>query len=432
METSKGAARARGERWRWGQGLVSFVVVLAAGCHYSFDVTGPTVECGDGVCSPGLETAADCEQDCGWVDVSGGVSFTCGVKRDGTAWCWGLNDTGQLGDGTQEDRTVPTRVSDLSGITSVAAGTRHACALSGEDGSLWCWGDNVFGELGDGTVETSSVPQRIEGLPPVEQVAAGQFVTCAVDVNQDLWCWGSNGFGELGLGYVSDATAPVTVPTRVESLSSVVFVSVSRGYSNVCAVVYGGTVWCWGQGESGQLGNGTTPAYSATPVQVLRDDITAEQLEAAVVSVGSSFACASTDLVGPSLYCWGANGSGVLGTGTTDATTARASVISEPEDVDVVSAGIAHACARRLNGQVVCWGSNTLGQLGLGSADPTSSDRPVDVVELDEVVQLSVGGLHTCVRTGSGQLECWGDNSTGALGDGTTIYRYVPTAVLDP
>ena len=423
--------------------LVAVFAILTAGCHYSFAVAdkdadlgdsggdaGPG-ECGDGVCSPGNETVTSCPNDCAWTQVSSGASFTCAVKQDGTVWCWGLGTYGALGNGTQDDQLIPTKVVGLTGIASVSAGTTHACAVEAQNGSLWCWGDNTSGQLGDGTTVQSQLPKKVEGLPPIREVSAGLGMTCAVDWDQSLWCWGSNTSGELGLGYVSDATSPYVVePTLVPSMSDVSHVSASLGMPNVCAVSQGLT-WCWGMGTDGQLGNGAN-TDSATPVQVMKDSPPHGSLTAEWVSAGTSFACAGQDLVGPSMYCWGTNQSGLLGIGSDVDSTNMAAVIEEPDDVDAVNAGITHACAHRLNGLVACWGDNSLGALGLGSNDPPYSNVPVDVPNLEDVVQVAVGALHTCVLTSTGALKCWGDNSTGELGDGTQIYRYEPADVLDP
>ena len=423
--------------------LATWLAILAAGCHYSFDIAdrdadlhdagadGGPGECGDGVCSPENETVADCPNDCAWVQVSSGANFTCAVKRDGTAWCWGFGGNGQLGNGSQEDKVLPTRVEGLSGLSSVCAGTTHACAVGAEDGSLWCWGDNTSGQLGDGTLVSSPLPKKVDDLPPIREVSAGLNVTCAVDWDQNLLCWGSNSWGELGLGFVSDATEPnVVEPTEVPNQSSVSAVSVSLGTPDVCTVSQG-LVWCWGMGTDGQLGNGDN-TDSSHPVQVLDDSLPPHPLSASWVSTGTAFACAGQDNVGPSISCWGTNNNGVLGVGTEDATSATAMTITEPDDVDSVSSGVTHACAHRVNGHVACWGDNSLGALGLGSNEPSYSNVPVDVPGLENTVQMDVGALHTCVLLTSGELKCWGDNSSGQLGDGTQIYRYEPTQVTDP
>jgi alpha-tubulin suppressor-like RCC1 family protein len=187
---------------------------------------------------------------------------TCAVNHDGTAWCWGVNGSGRLGDGTMTQRTRPTPVIGLIDIQQVVAGAHHSCALT-MDGTVWCWGEDTRGEVGDGPVNTTPklIPVQVAGLSQVGYLSAQVWHTCAVKTDGTVWCWGRNGTGQLGDGTTTDRHAPMPVSglTDVDQ--------VSAGYYASCAVKHDGTAWCWGAGGSGRLGNGSQTG-SLTPVQV--------------------------------------------------------------------------------------------------------------------------------------------------------------------
>jgi alpha-tubulin suppressor-like RCC1 family protein len=202
--------------------------------------------------------------------ISAGHGYSCAVKTDGSLWCWGTNYDGQLGDGTETTQTTPVPVFGMSsGITGVSAGGNHTCAVK-TDGSTWCWGYNVVGELGDGTAELIRlVPVSVKLPLGAKAVAVGYMHTCAIATDGSVWCWGDNRTGELG-----SATEPCDAtlcsnpnPTQVSGLPSEV-VSITAAYLWTCALERDGTVWCWGQNADGQLGDGTLTARSL-PKRVL-------------------------------------------------------------------------------------------------------------------------------------------------------------------
>ena len=337
--------------------------------------------------------------------VSAGRSHTCAVTTAGGVKCWGLNENGQLGDGSTTNRTTPVDVVGLtSGVADVAAGTFHTCAVT-TAGGVKCWGVNVNGELGDGTTTKRATPVDVVGLTSgVADIATWRFHTCAVTTAGGLNCWGSTPLDVVGL------TSGVA--------------DVAGGGNHTCAVTTAGGLKCWGSNNNGQLGDRTTIDRN-TPVEV-----TGLSSGVAAVSAGGSHTCAVTAAGG--LRCWGQNWSGQLGDGTGvfgNFSATPVDVVGLTSGVADVSAGRAHTCAVTTAGGVKCWGLNNNGQLG----DGTTIDRntPVDVTGLTSgVAAVSTWGAHTCAVTTAGGVKCWGLNASGQLGDGTTTDRATPVDVL--
>ena len=195
--------------------------------------------------------------------VTAGSYHTCATKTDGRVACWGLNNNGQIGDGTKTQRTTPVNVgAGLSGVTSVAAGAEHTCAQK-DDGTVACWGLNTRGQLGDGTNTNRSTPVAVSNLSGVTAVDSGWLHTCASKSDGTVDCWGYNGDGQLGMGNTTDRNTPATIP----ALAGVTAIGVGA-YHN-CAVKDGGTVACWGYNKDGQAGDGTTSATRSSPVEVI-------------------------------------------------------------------------------------------------------------------------------------------------------------------
>jgi alpha-tubulin suppressor-like RCC1 family protein len=355
--------------------------------------------------------------------VTTGDGFSCGLMPDQTVWCWGRNTTGQLGDGSDTDSLVPVWVRTLPAATDVSAGHDHVCAVN-IPGQVWCWGSDAFGELGNGTTSTQSeFPQLVTGITAT-QVSAGDGATCAVTMTQTVDCWGDNNYGELGDGTTADASTP----QPVTGLTNVV--QVAAGYFHACALKSDGTVWCWGDGSNGDLGSGKKGS-SDVPVQA--------QLENAVsIAAGDSDSCAI--ISGGDLQCWGNNASGQLGTGNTLKHTIPAQVLGVTSGAEQVTLGQSFGCAIiNVSGPAAfCWGdSDGYGKLGNGqfSAD---DPFPVPVFGLSTApsglptgpAQLSAGTNHACVLLQDGPMECWGEGNFGALGDGSTLDHAIPAPVL--
>jgi alpha-tubulin suppressor-like RCC1 family protein len=363
------------------------------------------------------------------VDVSGlgsgvaaiatGFVHTCALTTVGSVMCWGLNSDGQLGDGTVTTRLTPTAVSALgSGVTAIATGDYHTCALT-TGGGVVCWGDNSYGQLGDETTTDRWTPTPVTGLGSgLLAVAAGSYHTCALTTSGGVVCWGYNYSGQLGDGTATDRWTP----TAVDGLGSGA-TAIAIGFSHSCAVTLGGGVKCWGNNSDGQLGDGTT-TNRWTPAAV-----TGLGSGVAAIAPGGGHTCALTTSGG--VKCWGWNRSGQLGDGTRTSRLTPTAVIEMGRGVAAIAASTQeHSCALTTAGRIMCWGQDSYGQLGDGTARRDSRSTPMLVSRLvSGVTTIAAGSAHTCALTTGGGVRCWGGNSAGQLGDGTTANRWTPTPV---
>jgi alpha-tubulin suppressor-like RCC1 family protein len=257
-----------------------------------------------------------------------------------------------------------------------------------------CWGDNYYGQLGNGTTTDSLTPRDVTGLTTgVRAVEAGDYHTCAVTTAGGVKCWGLNLHGQLGNGTTTGSLTPVDVTGLTTGVSAVV-----ATFYSTCAVTIAGGVKCWGLNNYGQLGNGTTTS-SSTPV-----DVTGLNGVSAV-SADGWHACAVAS--GGGVKCWGYNNYGQLGNGTTTNSLTPVAVTGLASGVSAVAAGRGHTCALTSGGGVKCWGDNFSGQLGNGTT--TSSSTPVDVTGLTTGVSaVSAGYEYTCAVASGGGVKCWG------------------------
>jgi cysteine-rich repeat protein len=353
--------------------------------------------------------------------IATGESHTCALSSTGWVTCWGSNGVGQLGDGTTNVSLTPVDVIGLSsGVTAISAGDDHTCALL-STGGLKCWGYNFAGQLGNGTTTNSLVPIDVSGLTSgVVAVAAGIHHTCALLSSGGVKCWGYNDYGQLGDGTLTRRFTPVDV----SGLTSGV-VAISGGSYQSCAVVTGGGVKCWGLNSSGSLGDGTT-TQRLTPVDVLG-------LSSGVTTVvtgdsrGGPHTCAIMSTGG--LKCWGDNYYGQIGDGTTTQRNSPVDVIGLSGGVSDIDLGSHHTCALLFPGGIQCWGDGWYGAIGDGST--TQHSTPVDTTGLTSgVAAISVAGAHSCAVLTAGGVKCWGDNSYGQLGDGTMDGRLTAVDVI--
>jgi alpha-tubulin suppressor-like RCC1 family protein len=362
--------------------------------------------------------------------VSAGVDFTCTLMPSGAVFCSGRNIEGEQGQGTtsQNGNPVPLMVQGLPPAVAVSAGQFQACAID-QAALLWCWGDNFYGQLGDGTKISRSLPVPVTGGLKFAHVAAGGTFTCGITVAGAVWCWGKNDLGQLGDGTLTNSKVPVHVSAlRIPAMQ------IAAGADrSACALLSDGSVKCWGSNLHGQLGDGTT-TNRTTPVQVagLTSGVTA-------VTEGGGQTCAL--LPGGAPVCWGENLYGEVGDGTNIDRLAPVPVKGVSTGVQQISAGNGHqTCALVTTSATVidCWGNGVDGQVGDGIE---SKHRVFNVTQVFGLmgsaaggvggpVQVSAGGGHTCAVIGNGHVECWGYNHSGQIGDGTIINRATPTLVI--
>ena len=350
--------------------------------------------------------------DADWESISSGAFHTCGVREDGTLWCWGRGSDGRLGVGDQSNRTTPVQVGDDMDWESVSSGAFHSCGVR-EDGTLWCWGRGSDGRLGLGDESSRDKPEQVGDDTDWESVSSGSSHTCGVRDDGTLWCWGSGDDGRLGMGDEWDRHTPEQVGDDTD------WESVSSGHWHSCGVREDGTLWCWGDGESGQLGRGDESGRD-TPGQV-GDDADWES-----ISAGLWHTCGVRE--DGTLWCWGAGTFGRLGLGDgSDRDTPEQ--VGDDTDWQNVVAASSHSCGVRDDGTLWCWGRNSNGELGLG--DESNRDTPAQVGDEADWQNVSAGSSHTCGVREEGTLWCWGSGLFGRLGLGDELSRDTPQQVGD-
>ncbi len=414
----------------------NFNTAIATGSAYAVTVltqpAGATCTVGSNASGKVASANINVAVTCG-TTITAGVAHTCALTSGGGVLCWGSNEFGQLGNGDTANSTTPVSVVGLtSGVNSIAAGGDSTCALT-TGGNVWCWGDNATGQLGNGTFAQSSVPVQVmdpTGHTPIGGVATitvGLSHACAVTGAGAALCWGDNAQGELGNGNELGSNVPGPVSGLTNGVATI-----SAGSEFTCAVTTSGQALCWGRGDSGQLGSGTATS-SKTPVPVFDSSDNAALNGVVTVSTGFQNACALMD--GGTVLCWGVNESGQLGNGTSGGQSNTGSeVVNSTENgllsgVVAIAVGQSHTCALTGMGTALCWGSNAEGQLGTGKT--SNSTLPVEVSgPANGIAAVSAGSEHACAVTNLGAAQCWGANLDGQLGTGSTAASPTPTMAL--
>jgi alpha-tubulin suppressor-like RCC1 family protein len=384
---------------------------------------------GLGTRDPWLVPAAVAGQGSVTTAIAAGSEFTCSRRDDGTVWCWGRGDAGQMGQASPNDSLTPFPIATIANATAIATGGAHACARIAS-GALRCWGDNGEGALGDTTLVSRSRPEPVEGIGNAQAVAAGAEHTCAIRAGGQLWCWGDNGDGALGDGAANSAAIPVVVARPEPDLTGLAVVEqLSLGDQSSCLINASRRLECWGGNRFGVLGDGSESqrlevSFIAYTVQVhsSRGDhacsITSDQTG---ISGGGSVGIAR---------CWGLNFFGQLGDGTqvTRPTPAPITGAGSTGQVTAIAAGHGHTCLVHGGGERACTGYNEVGSACQGDLlDRTSFENCAAVTAT--TVALAAGGDHTCALTGSGAVRCWGWNARGQLGNGSQAFTALPAGV---
>ncbi|HJL14315.1 MAG TPA: hypothetical protein RMH99_01595 [Sandaracinaceae bacterium LLY-WYZ-13_1] len=357
------------------------------------------------------------------VELAAGTAHSCARTSMGRVVCWGLDHSGQLGDGTPTDWTLggelPHAVPGITDAVSVCAGAEHTC-VAHADGAVDCFGDGSRGQLGPGAPPGpgagSSTPLAVTGIADAAEVVCGSTFTCVRRSGGTALCFGSNRYGQLGDGTTTDAVTPVEV-VRSEASPGVPLGSIEdleAGGDYVCARITGGEVRCWGRADDGALGDGTTPTFTvfgrAFPVPM--NGVT----DAVEVAAGSGSTCVRH--ADGSVSCAGNNNEGQLGDGTRDD---RGTMMPVPglSGAVALAVGFDHACAALDDGAVRCWGNNRNGQMGNGRSEARFVSPSDPATGLSDAVDLGGSGGHTCAVRASGDAVCWGADPYGQIGDDT-------------
>jgi alpha-tubulin suppressor-like RCC1 family protein len=349
------------------------------------------------------------------IGVAAGAAHALALKANGTVWSWGSNFYGQLGDGTKTNRSTPAQVPGLSSVVAINATINSSSSALKSDGTVWSWGRNDSNQLGDGTGIDRVSPTQVTGLSGVTAIAAGNFHTLALKSDGTVWAWGTNGNGQLGDG----TTVSKSTPVQVSGLSNVI--AIEAGWFFSVALKADGTVWAWGSGSDGEIGNGTTPGTLSTPTQAIGlNGITH-------ISAGVSHALARKS--DGTVWAWGTGAFGEMGQGNTTSVNATPIQVLNVSGASSIAAGFSSSFAVLSSGAIKAWGLNTSGQLGDGSM--TNRTSAVDTSTLNAGVSFMRGSSHTVAVKSDGSVWNWGVNSSGQLGDGTTNDRTTPAQIAN-
>ncbi|WP_103919277.1 RCC1 domain-containing protein, partial [Candidatus Venteria ishoeyi] len=351
------------------------------------------------------------------VQMALGVQHSCVLNNQGQVQCWGDNQYGQLGNGSTNGSTIPVLVNNLAGVVQLSSHGNHNCALN-KQAKLACWGDNQSGQLGDGsdinrtspvsiTLEASTA--KLSGLATtVTQVATSRHHSCALLSSGQVACWGSNDYGELGHQDEERAFQPTVVP----GISAVQAITVGDGMS--CATRIGGQVYCWGSIAGEQIEQPRLMDFNA-------DDL-------AKLNVSGEHFC---QLTGGGVFCTGRNHFGQLGNNSYEDSSEAVAVVELAGVVQHLDVGGNHSCAILDSGLIQCWGDNTYGQLGVNSDLLADSPIPVTMnADNNTTIQpmpVATGKRHSCLLTENNTVRCWGENKHGQLGDGDVQSRLSPS-----
>jgi alpha-tubulin suppressor-like RCC1 family protein len=354
-----------------------------------------------------------------------GAAHMCLLKRStGAAYCWGDNQNDQLGTGNTATSYAPVPVTGGLNLTSISVGgvwiPDTSCGVT-TSGAAYCWGENQFGQLGSGTKGTAGdahAPTLVAGGLSFSQVVAGEYSSCGLTTAGAAYCWGDNTYGNLGNGSTTSSLVPVAVT------GGLVFKQIITSFGqNYCALTTAGAAHCWGWNGAGVLGNGTG-TDSPAPVPVSGGNSFTS------ITGGYQFACGLTAT--GAAYCWGKNDWGQLGATTPDVLSSTPVAVTGGRTFTSLTAGTYHMCGIVPGGAAYCWGGTpTHHVLGNNDATPSGLPTPVLVSGGYSFSQLAAGYDFTCGLTGTSGVVCWGTNYHGDLGNGGLSDASVPASVIN-
>ncbi len=319
--------------------------------------------------------------------ITAGLGHSC-MTYGNQVICWGLNSSGQDGNGTFVDQHIPVFVKDLTGVVDLTSGSLFTCALTG-DGLIYCWGDNTYGQLGNGTTVNSNVPVLVKDLPgKAISFTGGLDFTCAQLENLDVYCWGKNDTGQLNDGTTTNRSTPVK--SKLEKVQT----NISGGQTVLLGESYGDVAQWKAMQEAGVSNLDLSMSISANR--------------------------------------WGAGGCAVTADGVVECWTGdlKSAAVNQAPTAVLVATAMEHGCALNANSTVSCWGDNQYGELGNGNN--VSNSSAVSVKDLADAYDLAAGRKHNCALLGDGIAKCWGSNEFGQLGNNSTTDSSIPVLVLPP
>lgn len=349
--------------------------------------------------------------------IAAGYYHTLKVCPDGTVMAFGGNFTGQLGDGTNNNSNVPITISGLTGVIAVSAGDNFSMALT-SDSTVWTWGNNGSGQLGIGSFESSITPLQVVDLTGVVSISAGGSHAIVAKGDGTLWTWGNNNSGQAGDGTIGTSS---NIPSIVPESAN--YIKVAAGGNHNLALKNDGTVWAMGSGTTGVLGDGTNNS-SFVPIQTNTlpgvTDIASGQNFGMVINSDST------------VSAWGYGMSGQLGNGSNTIEYSPV-IVNNLTGITNLAQGSFSLCgiARKADGTLWVWGNNEYGQLGTGDGSLVSINSPIQLVVPTGMVEIAAGNNHSAATKNDGTTWAWGANQAGQLGSGNNIYSDAPAEITE-
>ena len=391
------ALKSDGSMWAWGYNNIG---QLGTG-----NTTASIIPVASSACASGVYQGAGLSPLMGHLTAS--QNHTLAVKADATVWAWGENANGELGDGTIIDRPTPVQASGVAGANGISTGYYHSLAVLA-NGTVSSWGYNGYGQLGQGDTLSRPTPLAVPGLTGVISVSAGQYHSLALKNDGTVWGFGYNGYGNLGDGTTTQRLSPIQVVNLTGAIA------IAAGYYHSMALKSDGTVWTWGYNGYGQLGNNTVTS-SSNAIQVVG-------LSGVIAIAAGQYHSMALKSDG-TVWAWGYNGYGGLGEGST-ATQPGIVRTSGLTGIVAIAAGAYHSLAVKSDGTAWAWGYNASGQLGNASA--TSSTTPVQVSGVTTALSVAAGASHSLAIMSDGSIWAWGSNSNGQFGVASPASSTVP------
>jgi alpha-tubulin suppressor-like RCC1 family protein len=402
--------------------LATFVVLLASCSIPGVDYTGKLCPCTEepyichpeGFCVASAPGHPRCDTG-GPFELAAGDEHTCSIEC-GALYCWGAFENGRLGLGAiAADVEHPTRVGTRTDWLLVSTGSDHTCAIDAQQ-DTWCWGSNASGAVGVGRAEAEILePEVVESFGLWRDISAGSGHTCGVRRDGTLWCWGSDVCGKLGLGTID---VNVDVPTELDDGGPDNWVAVRAGVTMTCALREDGGLYCWGCNDDGQLATGELGPPILWPRRIDHPSPFVS------FDAGQQHVCAIDS--GGALFCWGLNEGGQVGIGTREPANVPAVSAVDPGALyTTIEADGFSSCALRTDESVRCWGYDLDGMLGRGVPESDYQLSPGVVVGFDGPVRdIAVGRFHTCVRLDASlSISCVGNDESGQVGTGAQSRR---------